>query len=113
MTAKKRQNYRHLPAFILMLLAQGEAHGGSIHSALKEILPHFHDDTAAVYRTLQQLEEEKSVTSVWDTSVAGPARRIYHITPLGMDKLDEWKADIEQRVANLNYFLATYKKIKE
>lgn len=112
MSAKKRQTYRHLPAFILLILAQGEAHGGAIHSLLSDKLPHFHNDTGAVYRSLQQLEIEGSVASEWNTSDPGPARRIYRITPLGWDKLKEWEHDIETRLENLNYFLTTYKKLK-
>lgn len=113
MSSKKRQTYRHLPAFILLTLAQGEGHGGAIHTSLGHSLPHFHTDTGAVYRVLQQLEDDGSVTSVWDTTESGPARKIYHITPAGWDKLGEWEQDIESRLANLNYFLDTYKKIKK
>ena len=112
MSAKKRYNYRHLPAFILLLLAEGKAHGGAIHSLLSERLPHFQTDTGAVYRSLQQLENEGSAASVWDTTESGPARKIYHITSSGRDKLAEWEQDIEARMANLNYFLETYKKLK-
>lgn len=112
MTAKKGQNYRHLPAFILLLLAQKEAHGAAVHSLLSERLPHFQTDTGAVYRSLQQLEKDGSVVSVWNTTESGPARKIYRITSSGWEKLGEWEQDIESRLANLNYFLKTYKKIK-
>lgn len=112
MSAKKRQFYRHLPAFILLLLAQGEAHGGAIHSLLGEKLRNFQTDTGAVYRSLQQMESEGSVASVWDTTESGPARKIYHITSVGWDKLGEWAQDIEGRLANLNYFLETFRKLK-
>lgn len=113
MSAKKRQNYRHLPAFILLAIAQREMHGGAIHSSLCECLPHFNTDTGAVYRSLQELENDGSVQSDWNTSESGPAKRIYHMTPSGWTKLEEWEQDIEARLANLNYFLDTYKKVKE
>lgn len=113
MVAKKRQTYRHLPAFILLHLAQSKAHGGAIHSSLCEFLPHFNADSGAVYRSLQELERDGSVHSAWDTSETGPARKIYRITPRGWVKLEEWKQDIESRMANLNYFLQTYDKIKK
>lgn len=112
MPAKKRQQYRHLPAFILLVLAQGEAHGGAIYSALNDNLPLFQADTGAIYRTLQQMEKEGAVTSVWNITESGPARKIYRITPAGWNKLDSWKHDIELRRANLNYFLTTYEKLK-
>lgn len=110
MAAKKR-HYRHLPAFILLLLAQEEAHGGAVHSLLSERLPDFQTDTGAVYRSLQQLEKDGSVVSVWDTTESGPARKIYRITSTGWGKLGEWEQDIKCRLANLNYFLETYEKI--
>ncbi len=113
MPGKSRHNYRHLPAFILLVLAERPAHGGAIHSLLNKSLPHFQSDTGAVYRSLQHLETEASVTSVWDTTEAGPARKIYHITPSGWDRLDEWRQDMEKRMANLKYFLTTYRELKE
>lgn len=113
MPGRKRQTFRHLPSFILLVLAQGPAHGGAIHSSLIESLPHFHPDTSAVYRSLQQLENEASVTSVWDMTEAGPARKIYHITPSGWGKLDEGKQDIEKRMANLSYFIKIYTELKK
>lgn len=112
MSAKKRQNYRHLPAFILLLLARGEAHGGAIHSTLSDCLPHFQADTGAVYRALQQLEKDGAVASAWETPESGPARKVYQITTLGWGKLEEWEKDIETRIDNLSYFLETYRKIK-
>ncbi len=111
MPAKRKQQYRHLPAFVLLILAKGPIHGGAIHSALTERLPKFKSDTGAVYRALQQLERDREVKSAWDTANPGPAKKIYQLTPLGWEKLDYWKKDIELRIENLNYFLRTYRQI--
>lgn len=111
MPAKRKQQYRHLPAFILLALAEGPIHGGAIHSALVERMPKFKSDTGAVYRTLQQLEHQGEVKSTWDTSTPGPAKKIYKLTPLGWRKLDDWRQDIEMRIENLNSFLRTYRQI--
>ncbi|MGD0843775.1 MAG: helix-turn-helix transcriptional regulator [Geobacteraceae bacterium] len=111
MPAKRKQQYRHLPAFILLALAEGPIHGGAIHSALIARMPKYKSDTGAVYRTLQQLERDGEVQSTWDTSNSGPARKIYQLTPLGWEKLDDWKKDIEMRIENLNYFLRAYRQI--
>lgn len=113
MSAKKRQNYRHLPAFILLTLAQGETHGGAIFTTLSESLPDLLNDTGALYRSLQQLENDGSVSSAWDTTESGPARKIYRITQSGWNELTEWKKDIEARYAYLSYFLETFKKLKK
>lgn len=112
MVAKRGQGYRHLPAFILLALTQKAMHGGAIHSFLQESLPSFHTDTGAVYRCLQEMEKHGAVESVWDTSEAGPAKRIYHMTSLGWEKLEECKQDIEDRVANLTYFLHEYEQLR-
>jgi PadR family transcriptional regulator, regulatory protein PadR len=111
MPANKKQHYRHLPAFILLVLAEGPIHGGAIHTAMTERMPKFKSDTGAVYRTLQQLEKGGEVKSTWDTTNSGPARKVYQLTPLGYEKLDDWRQDIEMRVENLNYFLSTYHQI--
>jgi PadR family transcriptional regulator PadR len=111
MPGKRKQQYRHLPAFILLALAEGPIHGGAIHSALLERMPNYKSDTGAVYRALQQLERDKEVKSTWDTSGPGPAKKVYQLTPLGWEKLDGWRKDIEARIENLNYFLRSYRQI--
>ncbi|RCX18917.1 DNA-binding PadR family transcriptional regulator [Anaerobacterium chartisolvens] len=113
MSVVKGRNYRHLTAFILLVLAQKEMHGGAIHSTLCETLPNFNTDTGAVYRCLQELESDKAVESVWNTSEPGPAKKIYNITPLGWEELDKWEEDIRHRLGNLQYFLTTYKNLKK
>jgi len=35
------------------------------------------------YRTLRQMEKDGMVSSSWDTSEGGPARRVYSITDAG------------------------------
>lgn len=108
MPPKRKQQYRHLPAFILLALAEGPVHGGAILAALGERMPLFKPDSAAVYRTLQQLEEDAEVVSNWDTGKSGPARKRYELTDAGWQKLEYWREDIEMRIANLQYFLKTY-----
>ncbi len=110
MTSKRRQS-RHLPAFILLLLAENPMHGGALQSALKARLPALKADSAAVYRTLQQLEKEGEVLSEWDTSGSGPAIRIYRLTPAGWQKLEFWLEDIKQRMENLQYFVTAYARL--
>jgi PadR family transcriptional regulator len=104
----EKRTYRHLPAFVLLVLTDGPLHGGAIHAALLMRMREFKADTGAVYRTLQRLEKDGEVRAEWDTSIPGPARRIYRLTPAGWHKLDVWKDDIEHRIANLQYFLDAY-----
>lgn len=112
MPAKKYVKHRHLPAFILLTLAEGSAHGGAIYASLMKWIPNFKSDTGAIYRTLQQLEADDAVISAWDTTNSGPARKIYSITDVGWMQLDYWRQDIEERTAALKYFLDTYSALK-
>ncbi len=112
MTQRRRQQSRHVPAFVLLALAERPMHGGAILTALAQRLPRFTPDSAAVYRTLQQCEDDGEVASEWDTSGRGPARKLYRLTKAGWKKLDAWREDIESRVAMLNYFLTTYDALR-
>ena len=47
-------------------------------------------DSATVYRTLRQLERSGLVSSFWDTSESGPARRMYSLTSAGETFLNLW-----------------------
>lgn len=104
---------RHLAVFTLLLLAQKPMHGGTLLTVFETTLPTLKVDSAGVYRTLQQLEDAGEVESEWDTSSRGSAKRIYHITPSGWAKLDEWYVDIQARIDILNYFAMTYHHLKE
>ena len=47
-------------------------------------------DSGTVYRTLRQLEKSGMVSSFWDTSESGPARRMYTLTKAGELFLSGW-----------------------
>ena len=111
MPSSSRQS-RHLPAFILLALTEGPLHGHAIRSALQETLPGYKADPGATYRTLQALEEAGDVTFHWDTNSRGPARKVYALAPSGWEHLDQWKTDIEKRLAFLQIFLDRYDRSK-
>ncbi len=111
--AKKKQAYRHTPAFILLFLAKEDLYGAALLNSLQSELPCYHTDSAVIYRSLQELEEEGSVVSYWETDTSGPAKKWYKITDQGLKRLAEFKADIEMRMKNLEYFLQAYKKLSE
>lgn len=74
-------------------------------------LPLYNPDSAAVYRSLQELEEEGAVMAYWETDISGPARKWYEITDKGFEKLAEFKEDIVVRKRNLEFFLQAYDEI--
>jgi DNA-binding PadR family transcriptional regulator len=108
MTKSARQQSRHLPAFMLLLLAERPLHGGAIMASLKERFPALKADSAAVYRALQQMEKDGELVSEWDTSGKGPAIRVYKISKAGRERLSFWKQDVQERVSSLQEFLRAY-----
>jgi poly-beta-hydroxybutyrate-responsive repressor len=73
----------------LAYLRRWNAYGYQLVQELaKSGLPNF--DSATVYRTLRQLERAGLVSSFWDTSESGPARRMYSLTKAGEAFLDLW-----------------------
>lgn len=111
MAAANRQS-RHLPAFILLALTEGPLHGHAIRAALAERFPDYKADPGATYRTLQSLEEAGEVAFHWETESRGPARKVYTLTPLGWERLEFWRSDIEGRLAILQLFLDHLKRSK-
>jgi poly-beta-hydroxybutyrate-responsive repressor len=78
-----------LSSSLLAYLRRWNAHGYQLVEELKKSgLPGF--DSTTVYRTLRQLERNGLVSSFWDTSESGPARRRYSLTRSGETFLDLW-----------------------
>jgi poly-beta-hydroxybutyrate-responsive repressor len=62
----------------------------------------------SLYRVLRQLERDGKVSSAWDTSGQGPARRMYSITEAGEAYLKLWASGIEHYRAMMNMFFRLY-----
>ena len=86
-----------LASSLLAFLRNWPAYGYQLVRELSEAgLPV--TDSATVYRTLRQLERSGLVSSFWDTSESGPARRMYSQTragetclTLGLDLLSHYQ----------------------
>ncbi len=84
----------------------GAAHGYDLVTVANELqLTEIPIDAAAIYRALRQLEQQGLVTSAWDTSRPGPARRNYKLTAAGRRRLADWIDVIERRADALRYFV--------
>ena len=96
--------------WLLLLLAQGPAHGYELMDQLgrDENVPLA--DPALLYRTLRQFEEDGLVSSDWDTGGTGPARRVYQITEKGREYLRAWAENIEHMRVRLKHFMEEYRK---
>src|SRR5574341_539601 len=78
-----------LSSSLLAFLRRWNAYGYQLVQELARAgLPHF--DSTTVYRTLRQLERAGLVSSFWDTSESGPARRMYSLTKAGEVSLNLW-----------------------
>lgn len=60
------------------------------------------------YRTLRQMEKDGMVRSTWDTSEAGPARRMYSITEAGEAYLKYWADSLNQYQKMMDTFFRLY-----
>ena len=76
---------------IIQEMAQGPMYGGNA------------PDPTGIYRILKQMENNGLITSAWDTSDSGPAKRCYELTDEGRACLRRWidslacyKASIEE-----------------
>ena len=96
-----------LTTTLLAMLRNWNAYGYQLAQQLAEAgLPAF--DSGTVYRTLRQLERTGLVSSFWDTSESGPARRIYSLTKAGdlflsswMDVLGRYQAVLQKTIEGL------------
>ena len=90
-----------LSSSLLAFLRRWNAYGYQLVQELaKAGVPHF--DSTTVYRTLRQLERAGLVSSFWDTSESGPARRMYSLTKAGEVSLNLWM-DIFGRYQRILY----------
>ena len=91
---------------LLLLLVQNESHGYELVEKLPEAgLLSSMPDPATVYRVLHKLEEDGAIESRWDTSGAGPARKVYSITPQGEDMLKAWGVTLKKKKQSIEKFL--------
>jgi PadR family transcriptional regulator, regulatory protein PadR len=60
------------------------------------------------YRTLRQMEKDGMVSSSWNTSEGGPARRVYSITEAGENYLKFWASSLEHYQKLMNTFFQLY-----
>ena len=67
-------------------------------------------DPGMVYRHLRKLEEEGFVSSTWDTSGTGPARRYYRLTTEGEELLRDWIPFMEKNLKSLEKFLQIFRQ---
>ncbi len=102
-----------LSAFALLLIAERPRHGYEIAAELRKIgfpimgIGHM----GTVYRTLSSLEASGFIIPEWDTSVS-PPRKVYRITPVGMEYLRGIEVEIESMRTLMDEFVKRYRGIE-
>ena len=98
-----------LTANLLAMLNGWTAYGYDLAQRLEQAgLGDYNKGT--IYRTLRQMEAMGLVASMWDTSLNGPARRMYNLTGAGSIFLQNWLAILDTHKAMVEHFLADPKQ---
>ena len=101
-----------LSVFSLLLIAEKPRHGYEIASELREmgfpIMGVGHMGT--VYRTLGSLESSGFVIPEWDTTTS-PPRKVYRITPIGMEYLREVSVEMKSTKKLLDEFVKRLERL--
>ncbi|HET6944263.1 MAG TPA: helix-turn-helix transcriptional regulator [Gaiellaceae bacterium] len=93
---------------LLLLLRERPGHGYDLLERLPELTGEQRVEMGNLYRLLRALEEEGLVTSEWDESSPGPAKRRYAITEQGAQLLDQWAEALRRSQERTDRFLARY-----
>jgi DNA-binding PadR family transcriptional regulator len=82
---------------VLTILAGGPLHGYGIVERMAQmpVTGGTGPNPTGVYRVLRALEQEGCVTSTWDLSDRGPAKKSYRLTSVGRQCLDQWIETLE------------------
>lgn len=97
---------------LLVLLAEGHAHGYDLLEQLGE-LGHRRVDPGGLYRSLRAMEQEQLVTSWWEPSQSGPARRTYAVTDEGRDWMRVWAAALSESHRLLGELLDAHRALDD
>ncbi|NRD78644.1 poly-beta-hydroxybutyrate-responsive repressor [Bacillus sp. BRMEA1] len=98
--------------FILLLLSKVSLHGYELSQKL-EAFGFKTLDQGNLYRMLRQLEKDDLVSSEWDTTGAGPAKRRYSITKAGVTYLKGYANQLETYQSLLDQFFKMYTSVLE
>jgi len=103
-----------MSSITMLLLSEAPAHGYALFKQMCD-MGVFEDgvDASAIYPTLKALEAEGFIEPELVDEGAGPARKVFHITPAGRKALEEFvERHIRLMAADVEYFLDRYDAIK-
>lgn len=100
----------YLQACLLLLLAESPAHGYDLGGALSGLglrIP----DSGRVYRALREMERDGLVTSWWEGTLPGPARRMYDLTEKGDGQLEASAQLVSDDCRHLRQYLKRWARL--
>ena len=95
---------------LLLLLRERPAHGYDLLERLPELTGEARVEMGNLYRLMRGLEEEGLVSSEWDASSPGPAKRRYALTSDGERLLDHWVEALRRSQERTARFLERYEE---
>lgn len=98
---------------LLLLLRERPAHGYDLLERLPELTGEQRVEMGNLYRLLRGLEEEGLVSSEWDSTSPGPAKRRYALTPAGARLLDHWAEALRRSQERTSRFIERYERGEE
>lgn len=113
MNINERSKFKHLTAFVLVILAERKYSPREIHDLLLREFPGFVRDMSTIYRCLSTMEKEGLLSIEWHLPEGGAAKKIYSITKEGWGALEKWKEDIEIRKNNFEVFLQKFSELSK
>lgn len=96
-----------LVPYLLLALSAYEAHGYLLQQYLRG-LGFLSTNITTIYRTLRDLERKGLVSSYWQPTDEGPARRMYTLTDAGRGTLGVWAGALESYRAMIDGFFRMY-----
>jgi len=98
------------PCLLLLLKKKQPTHGYDLMDELTSF--GIENDPGALYRNLRRLENEEMVSSIWDTSGTGPAKRLYELTNAGEELLTAWVSNFKATQQKLAKFIKNYEQLR-
>ena len=97
----------YLRATLLLLIGEAPAHGYDLLEQMGGMGLHT-VDAGGLYRALRVMESEGLLTSAWEHSESGPARRTYSLADEGREWLHAWAGALRETHRYLSAYLARY-----
>lgn len=97
----------YLRPSLLLLLGEAPSHGYYLLEQVRALGVRV-AEPSGLYRALRSMDEEGLVSSWWEPSQSGPARRLYVITEAGRTALQAFVADLYAMRELLDVLLRRY-----